>query len=117
MGREFLTFCLEPWLKALESAFQRAFFYSAEDRGRYLVRFDRDDMTRADFSTRATVVNTLLSSKVINPNEGRAWFGYGPRPGGEVYENPNINPEAGGQKPAEEPDEEAGGEGADNQPD
>lgn len=117
MGREFLTYSLEPWLKALESAFQRAFFYSAEDRGRYVVRFDRDDMTRADFATRSSVVNTLIASKVINPNEGRDWFGYGPRPGGDEFENPNINPEAGGQAPAKEPGQEAGGNGADNQPD
>jgi len=116
MGREFLTYCLEPWLRSLESAFQRALFFG-EDRGRYVVRFDRDDMTRADFATRSSVVNTLIATKVINPNEGRAWFGYGPRPGGDKFENPNINPEAGGQAPAKEPGEEAGGNGADNQPD
>ena len=108
MGREFLTFCLEPWLCALESAFQRALFFGTGPRGRYVVRFDRDDMTRADFATRATVVATLLSSEVINPNEGREWFGYGKRPGGEVFSNPNINPSAG------KPRQEAGGEGADN---
>ena len=116
MGREFLTFCLEPWLCALEAAFQRAFFFGPEDRGRFVVRFDRDDMTRADFATRATVVNTLLAGKVINSNEGRDWFGYGPRPGGEVFENPNINPNSGGQDNGAKPGNEAGGNGADNQP-
>lgn len=113
MGREFLTLCLEPWLHALESAFQRAFFFSGEDRGRFVVRFDRDDMTRADFATRANVVNSLIATKVINPNEGRAWFGYGPRAGGDKFENPNINPDAGGHETGGKPGVDAGGTNAD----
>lgn len=92
MGREFLLYCLEPWLRALEGALRRALF-QPEDRGRYAVRFDRDDLTRADLSTRATVINSLISAKVINANEGRDWLGLGPYAGGDVFINPNITPE------------------------
>jgi len=89
LGKEFLTYCLEPWLRALEGALRRAFFPEA-DRGRFAIRFDRDDLTRADLATRATTINSLIATKVINPNEGREWIGLSPRAGGDVYENPNI---------------------------
>lgn len=89
MGKEFLTYCLEPWLRALEGSLRRAFFAEGE-RGGFAIRFDRDDLTRADLQTRATTINSLIATKVINPNEGRAWIGLSPRDGGNVFENPNI---------------------------
>lgn len=108
LGKEFLSYCLEPWLLALEAAFTRALF-SGDDAGRFVVRFDRDDLTRADFATRANVVNSLIASKVINPNEAREWFGYGPRPGGDVYENPNTSTDpSAGQEVGGDPSEEEG---------
>ncbi|WP_042246300.1 phage portal protein [Paracoccus sp. PAMC 22219] len=88
-GREFLSYCLEPWLRALEGALNRALF-TDEERGRYVVRFDRDDLTRADLATRATVINSLIASQTLNPNEGRAWLGLPPRAGGDQFLNPNI---------------------------
>ncbi len=92
MGKEFLTYCLEPWLKALEGALRRALFSRAE-QGAFAIRFDRDDMTRADLATRATTINSLIASTVINPNEGRAWLGMQPREGGDDFGNPNITTE------------------------
>lgn len=89
MGREFLSYCLEPWLRALEAAFNRALF-TEDERGRFAVRFDRDDLTRADLSTRSTVINSLVASRVINPNEGRSWLGLAPYAGGDEFANPNI---------------------------
>jgi HK97 family phage portal protein len=88
-GREFLSYTLEPWLRGLEGALRRALF-SDEERGGYVIRFDRDDLTRADLSTRATVINSLISSQTINPNEGRDWLGLPPRAGGDAFLNPNI---------------------------
>ncbi|EYD70514.1 phage portal protein [Limimaricola hongkongensis] len=89
MGREFLVYCLEPWLRALEGSLRRALFLP-DERATHAVRFDRDDLTRADLSTRSTVINSLIASRVINPNEGRAWLGLTPREGGEEFLNPNI---------------------------
>jgi hypothetical protein len=37
------------------------------------------------------VINSLIASQVINPNEGRAWLGLPPREGGEQFMNPNIS--------------------------
>lgn len=89
LGREFLTYTLEPWLRALEGALRRALF-TAEERATYRVRFDRDDLTRADLQTRATAINSLVASRVLNPNEGRQWLDMAPYAGGEVFANPNT---------------------------
>ena len=89
MGREFLTYCLEPWLKALEGSMRRALF-SPEERPTHAIRFDRDDLTRADLTARATAINSLVASRVLNPNEGREWIDKPPYVGGEVFANPNT---------------------------
>lgn len=102
MGKEFLAYTLEPWLRGLEAALGRALF-TPEERGRFRVRFDRDDLTRADLSTRATTINSLIAAQVINPNEGRAWLGLGPRPGGDAFLNPNITAEPAPERGQEAP--------------
>lgn len=89
MQRQFLMLCLEPWLKALESAFRRALF-SKDDRKKFAIRFDRDDFTNVDLTARATAINSLVSSRVINPNEGRQWLDMQPYDGGNVFANPNT---------------------------
>ncbi|MDQ7775547.1 MAG: phage portal protein [Paracoccus aminovorans] len=89
-GREFLSYCLEPWLRGLEGALRRALF-SDEERHNHVIRFDRDDLTRADLATRATTISSLISSQVINPNESREWLGLPPREGGDEFLNPHIS--------------------------
>jgi HK97 family phage portal protein len=103
MGREFLTYCLEPWLKALEGAMRRALF-AANERRRFAIRFDRDDLTRADLGARATAINSLVASRVLNPNEGRGWLGLAPYEGGNVFANPNT----GSNQPGATAPQEAG---------
>jgi HK97 family phage portal protein len=97
MGREFLTYSLEPWLQVLEAALGRALF-SRDERGSLKLRFDRDDLTRADIGDRAIAYSSLISSRVINPNQARRWEGLAPYSGGEAYQNPNIT-----ASPAPEP--------------
>ncbi|MCA0257127.1 MAG: phage portal protein [Proteobacteria bacterium] len=89
MQRQFLQLCLEPWLRALESAFRRALF-SNDERRRFAVRFDRDDFTNVDLTARATAISSLVSSRVLNPNEGRSWLDLPPYDGGDVFANPNT---------------------------
>lgn len=89
MGKEFLTYSLEPWLRALEGALRRALF-TAEERRDYRIVFDRDDLTRASLTERATAISSLISARVLNPNEGRSWLDLPPRAGGEEYANPNV---------------------------
>lgn len=90
MGKEFLTFCLEPHLQALEAAFNRALF-SEEERDRYTVRFDRDDLTRGSLVDRATAISSLRSAEVITGNEGRDWLDMERMAGADTLKNPNIN--------------------------
>jgi HK97 family phage portal protein len=87
MGKEFLTYCLEPWLRAVESAFGRALL--AGESGLRIV-IDRDDLTRADLGARATAYSSLIASRVLNPNEARQWEGLQPYAGGETFINPAI---------------------------
>lgn len=92
-GREFLTYTLEPWLQVLERALSRALL-TREERTRFRILLDRDDLTRADLTARATAISSLISAKVLNPNEARGWLDLGPYSGGEEYGNPHINPNA-----------------------
>jgi len=105
-NREFLSYTLEPWLQEIEGAFRRALFLP-EDRKRYAIRFDRDDLSRADLTARATAISSLISAKVINPNEARSWLGYGPYAGGAEFANPHINVEKpDAEKPGNEPEDD-----------
>lgn len=89
-GREFLVYTLEPWLRALEGALSRALFNDSE-RGMWSIRFERDDLTRADLGSRATAYSSLIASRVLNPNEARAWEGLPAYAEGSAFVNPNIN--------------------------
>lgn len=89
MGREFLTYCLEPWLRELEGAYGRALL-TEDERRNHRILFDRDDLTRADLVSRATAISSFMQTKAINANEARAWIDLPPREGGDVYENPAI---------------------------
>jgi HK97 family phage portal protein len=89
--REFLIFSLEPWLRALEACLTRALI-AADDRATHRIRFDRDDLTRASLTERATAINSLRASEVLSADEGRSWLDLPPRADGKggSYENPNI---------------------------
>lgn len=90
-NREFLSYCLEPWLRALEATLRRALF-TPDERNSYAVRIDRDDLTRASLTERATAINSLRASEVLSADEGRDWLGMPPRADGKgrEYANPNI---------------------------
>lgn len=89
MQRLFLMLCLEPWLQAIEGAFNRALI-AKEDRPRFAVRFEREDFSKVDLSVLATAINGLVASRVLNPNTGRGWLGLPPYDGGDEYANPHT---------------------------
>lgn len=100
---EALVYAIEPWLCSLESALNRSLL-SDEERTTLRFKFDRDDLTRASLTERATAINSLIASEVINPNEGRDWLGMPARDGGDTYANRNITakPDLINAKPAAE---------------
>ncbi|MBY5634477.1 phage portal protein [Rhizobium leguminosarum] len=89
-AKEFIQYTLIPWLRILEAAFNRVLL-SDEERGEYRFAFDIDDTSQADLTARATAISTLISSKVLNPNEARDWLGMPPRDGGNEFTNPAID--------------------------
>ena len=101
MGREFLTFTLEPWLRCLEGALTRALIPEHE-RTHTRIVFDRDDMTRADLGARASSYSSLIASGVMSPNEIRAWEGLPPREGGDEFGNPFTSTPNGAAAPQED---------------
>jgi HK97 family phage portal protein len=87
---EALVYAIEPWLCSLESAFDRALLSDEERASGLRFKFDRDDLTRASLTERATAINSLIASEVINPNEGRDWLGLPAYEGGAKFGNRNI---------------------------
>lgn len=61
-----------------------------EDRKRFAVRFERDDFSKVDLQVLATSINSLISSRVLSPNDARGWLDLQPYDGGEAYANPNT---------------------------
>lgn len=92
-AKEFIQYTLIPWLRILEGAFNRTLLTDAE-RVEYRFAFDIDDTSQADLTARATAINSLITSRVLNPNEARSWLGMGPRAGGEEFSNPAIDTKA-----------------------
>ncbi|KPL55475.1 hypothetical protein ABB55_27240 [Prosthecomicrobium hirschii] len=98
MGREFVDFTLSPWLKAWEASLARALL-TAEERQTYCVEFDTDDLTLPSLGDQAEAYGKLITARVANPNEVRAWMGLAPYQGGDQFENPNTT--SGGGLPAD----------------
>lgn len=96
MQRLFLMLCLEPWLLAIEGALRRALFLK-EDRKKFAVRIERDDFSKVDLSVLSTSISSLVSSRVINPNDARDWLGMPARDGGDEFANPNTGASQPGQ--------------------
>ena len=89
MGRQFVTYTLLPWLKRWEGEIRLKLF-SRDERENYFAEFLTDDLLRADLEKRATAYSSLISSRVLNPNEVRALENRPPYAGGDEYANPNT---------------------------
>jgi phage portal protein BeeE len=73
LGREFLVFCLQPMLRAWESALTRALLTPEERASGFTIEFEEDDLTQASIADRALAYSSLIASRVINPNTARKW--------------------------------------------
>lgn len=89
MGQQFLTYCLEPWLKRWEGEI-RLKLISPENRETCFAEFLTDALLRSDVEKRGTYYQTLRVNGVLSANEIRALENYPPREGGDTYENPNT---------------------------
>jgi len=67
-------------------------------------KVNRAAMYRTDLATTTTSLGTLITHKVMNPNEARAKLDMNPYEGGDAFENPAITPGPSGAKPEPEKD-------------
>lgn len=90
-NREFLGITLMPWLRTLESEFNRVLL-TDEERAEFTFQFDVDDLSRVDLQQRATAISSLISARVLSANEARNWLDAGlpPYEGGDQFANPNT---------------------------
>jgi HK97 family phage portal protein len=89
-GRQFLTYCLLPWLRRWTGELGLKLF-SVDERQTFSVEFVVDDLLRADIDARADAYTKLITARVLNPNEARAMENRPPYAGGDRFENPNTS--------------------------
>ncbi|PBB85725.1 phage portal protein [Mesorhizobium sp. WSM3876] len=98
LSRQFLTYCLRPWLNAWQSALERALL-SQKDRETLFIEFVTDDLVRADLQARFAAFAQAVGAPWMTPNEARAADNQAPVDGGDVLRMPlntapaNSNPQ------------------------
>ena len=104
----YLQNCLGPWLKVWEEECEVKLLTEGELAKGYYFKFNDGSLLRTDKQTTATIVSTLITSRVMSPNEAREWFDMNPYEGGDTYENPNTSaPAQGAAAPQDTPDPNA----------
>lgn len=102
--------CLGPWLTIIEEECEAKLLTQAEVRNGYYFKFNDGAILRTDKQTTANIASTLITARVINPNEAREWFELNPYNGGELFENPAVSPGQPGStsESTDKPDEQMG---------
>jgi HK97 family phage portal protein len=91
MEGAFLTFTVVPWLKRWEDEISLKLFGDSE-RAHLTAAFNTNSLARSDFLNRMQGYQSAISSRVLNPNEARAWENLPPYDGGDKFSNPNVDP-------------------------
>lgn len=85
----FLQHTLNPWLKTWEEALKRDLLPEAE-WDTHDFRFYVQGLLRGDAASRVAYYSAGIRDRWLSPNEVRALEDMNPRPGGDVFENPNT---------------------------
>lgn len=94
LSRQFLTYCLKPWLNAWQAALERALLTPAE-RDSLFIEFVVDDIVRADLASRFNAYFQAVGGPWMLANEARAADNQAPVEGGDVLRTPlNTAPAA-----------------------
>ena len=105
----YLLNCLESWLtRWQEEADYKLLSATQFGSGQYYHKFNTAAMLRTDLNTTASVYSSLISSRIINPNEARAKMDMNPYEGGDEFINPNTTSteaQTAGQTVDQNPDE------------
>ena len=93
-SREFVKLTLLPWCRTWEGALRRTLLSDEDRKNALSFSYDLDGLLEGDLVARAGAYSTLISAKVLNPNEARAKEGLSPYAGGEKFSNPSTTPGA-----------------------
>jgi HK97 family phage portal protein len=91
-SREFVKLTLRPWCRYWEAAFRRTLLSDQDRKAGLSFGFDLDSLQEGDLVARSTAYSTLISSKVLSPNEAREREGLPSYAGGDAFSNPNTTP-------------------------
>jgi len=105
----YLLNCLEPWLVRFEQEADYKLLSATQfNSGEWFHKFNTNSLLRTDMNTTASVYSTLITSRVLNPNEARAKMDMNPYEGGDEFLNPNTTSSEAqleGQTVEQDPDE------------
>ncbi len=105
LSRQFLTYCLKPWLNAWQAALERALLTPAE-RDSLFIEFVVDDIVRADLASRFNAYFQAVGGPWMLANEARAADNQAPVAGGDVLRTPlNTAPAASTPTQQQDPNE------------
>lgn len=104
----YLSNCLMPWLVRWEEECTAKLLSEKEkDADSHYFKFNVASLLRADFSTTAATLSTLITSMVINRNEAREKLDMNPVEGGDDFENPAITVKSSDDSDDEAPQDNA----------
>ncbi len=85
LSREFVMYCLMPWLRRWEGELNRKLLTMAERKAGLYFEFLVDGLLRGDFKTRTEGYSSAIQNGWMSPNEARAKENLNPYPGGDIY--------------------------------
>jgi len=102
----YLQNCLGSWLTMWEEECESKLLTTSEIERGFYFKFNDGALLRTDKQTTAQIVSTLITARVINPNEAREMFEMNPYDGGNLYENPSVTSGQPGQSLDNKPNDE-----------
>lgn len=103
----FRTNTLAPWTTAFEEEFDVKLLRKREQNAEYFHEFDDSKLLKTEKSQLMAFISQGITSRVLNPNEGREMLGMNPYEGGDEFANPAISPGTPGQQQdAEDPEDD-----------
>lgn len=89
----FVIHTIRPWLVRIEKSISK--YLLSDERQNYFAEFLVDGLLRGDSKSRAEFYASAIQNEWMNSNEVRAKENLDPRPGGDVYQNPNVKTDSG----------------------
>ena len=88
----FVVHTIRPWVTRIEKSINVHLITEADRKRGIFAEFKLAGLLRGDTAARYTAYSIAIANRIMNPNEVRALENMNPYEGGDVYENPHINP-------------------------